>query len=95
MIPWYLKMSMCDTVGANRDEEEELEPAAVVATMELGMNRRWGGSVPEHIVKNHKRDELNDQIMCDYFNSSPLCEDELFGRRYASPCRNVLLSLME
>jgi hypothetical protein len=95
MIPWYLKMLVCGTVGANRDEEEELEAAAVVATMALGMNRRWGGSVPGHIVKNHKRDELNDQIMRDYFNSSSLYEDELFRRRYAAPCRNVLLSLME
>jgi hypothetical protein len=84
MILWYLKMLVCGMVGANRDEEEELEAAAVVATME-GMNRRWGGFVPGHIVKNRKRDELNDQIMCDYFNSSPLYEDELFWRRYAAP----------
>jgi hypothetical protein len=47
----------------------ELEAAIVVATMELRMNRRWGGSVPRHLVKNCKRDELNDQIMHDYFNS--------------------------
>jgi hypothetical protein len=59
------------------------------------MNRMWGGYVLGHIVKNHKRDELNDQIMRDCFNSSLLYEDELFRRGYAAPFRNVLLSLME
>jgi hypothetical protein len=82
---------MCSTVVADRRQEEEIEAAAVVATMLVGVKRRWGGSVRNHIVKNRKRHEIHEQIMRGYFNDSPLYEDEIFRRRYVRQTVNLFL----
>jgi hypothetical protein len=82
---------MCGTVVADRRQEEEIEAATVVSTMPVGVKRRCGGSVRNHIVKNRKRHEIHEQIMRDYFNDSPLYEDEIFRRRYVRQILNLFL----
>jgi hypothetical protein len=72
---------MCSTVVADRRQEEEIEAAAVVATMLVGVKRRWGGSVRNHIVKNRKRHEIHEQLY----------EDEIFRRRYVRHTLNLFL----
>ncbi|WVZ80093.1 hypothetical protein U9M48_027598 [Paspalum notatum var. saurae] len=81
VMAWrYIKMAMCGTVAARRQEEEDLHAAATVSCMDFGRKRRWGGSVPGHEVKKRKRDEINEQIMRNYFNDPPLYGDALFRR---------------
>jgi hypothetical protein len=41
----YLKSSMCGTIAADRRQEEEIKTDAMVATMLVGMKRRWDLSV--------------------------------------------------
>ena len=82
VMAWrYIKMAMCGTVAARRREEEDLHAAAIVACMDFGSKLWWGGSVPGHEVKKRKRDEINEQIMRNYFNDPPLYGDALFRRR--------------
>ncbi|WVZ66066.1 hypothetical protein U9M48_015340 [Paspalum notatum var. saurae] len=50
--------------------------------MVLGKKRRWGGSVVGHEVKNRESEEVNAQIMRDYFNDPPLYGEEHFRRRF-------------
>lgn len=75
-------MAMCGTVAARRRKEEDLHATTIVACMDFGSKRRWGGSVPGHQDKKRKRDEINEQIMGNYFNDPPLYGDGLFRRRF-------------
>ncbi|WVZ83894.1 hypothetical protein U9M48_030989 [Paspalum notatum var. saurae] len=77
----YIKMGICGMSAANRRQEEELEATAVAVSMVLGKKRCWGGSVVGHEVKNREREEVNAQIMRDYFNDPPLYGEEHFRRR--------------
>jgi hypothetical protein len=77
----YIKMGICGTAAANRCVEEELQATAVAVTMVVGKKRGWGGSVIGHAVKNRHREEVNAQIMRDYFNDPPLYGEENFRRR--------------
>ena len=78
-------MGMCGTSTANRREEEELKAAAVAVALGVGNKRRWGRSFFGHAVKNRKREEVNEQIMRDYFNENALFGEEDFRRRYHQP----------
>ncbi|KAG2632981.1 hypothetical protein PVAP13_2NG271600 [Panicum virgatum] len=78
----YIKMGMCGTSATNRREEEELEATAAAVALGLGNKRRWGGSVFGHALKNRKREEVNEQIMRDYFNENALFGEEDFRRRF-------------
>ncbi|WVZ94730.1 hypothetical protein U9M48_040594, partial [Paspalum notatum var. saurae] len=78
----YIKMGMCGTSAANHREEEQLQATAAVVAIGLGKKRRWGGSVYGHAVKNRKREEVNEEIMRNYFNDPPLFDDEYFRRRF-------------
>ncbi|WVZ94759.1 hypothetical protein U9M48_040618 [Paspalum notatum var. saurae] len=73
---------MFGTAAANRRQEEERQATAIVAAMDVSRKRQWGGSVFEHEVKNRKKDEINEQIMANYFNDPPLYGDDLFRRRF-------------
>ncbi|WVZ73355.1 hypothetical protein U9M48_021670 [Paspalum notatum var. saurae] len=81
MAWWYLKTSMFGTAAANRRQEEERQAAAIVAAMDVSRKRQRGGFVFGHEVKNRKRDEINEQIMANYFNDAPLYGDDLFRQR--------------
>jgi hypothetical protein len=72
-------MGICGTSVANRRQEEELQATAVAVSMVVG-KKRWGGSVIGHKVKNCEREEVNAQIMRDYFNDPPLYGEEYFRR---------------
>ena len=74
-------MGICGTSATNRRQEEELQATAVAVSMVLGKKRRWGGSVVGHEVKNREREEVNAQILRDYFNDPPLYGEEHFRRR--------------
>lgn len=74
-------MGMCSTSAANRWEADQLQATAAVVAMGLGKKRRWGGSVYGHVVKNRKREEVNEEIMRNYFNDPPLFGEEYFRRR--------------
>ncbi|WVZ69421.1 hypothetical protein U9M48_018209, partial [Paspalum notatum var. saurae] len=77
----YLSMSMFGSSGGDLSDDEQLQVAAIVASME----RRkpcWGGSVFGHKIYKRDREGAERLLMQKYFDEEPIFDDNQFRRRY-------------
>lgn len=77
-------MSMFGSSGGDSSEEEELQAAALVASM--GRKHRWGGSVFGHRTYKRDRDAAERLLMQEYFDEEPIYDEDQFRRRYWVVC---------
>ena len=73
-------MSMFGSWGGDLSDHEDLQAAAIVASM--GRKRHWGGSVFGHKTYKRDREGAERLLMQKYFDEEPIFDEDQFRQRY-------------